>query len=162
MSVQAELRAQMGPEYKRPKVVVWFEDAPRRDVPRTEKEGRPCYTTATFYCERNPKDRFTQVKRVATDEDYQNWPEAYEHYLAIHEMRKKPRVDFLPDMDVGTVKEMNAIEVYTLEDLLANDLPEWAKWRDMARRVLDALDGKAPAPAPAYTGMADFSMEMSL
>jgi len=161
-----ELKKRLGPEYVKPKIVVWFEDHARRNVQLTKESGRPRYTSEVFYCERNPKDRFTEVKRVATPEDIEQWPDQYEHYKKVHAIHSAARVRFLPGIDVGTVEEMVAVDVYTLDQLLETDVPEWEEWRVLARKILKAIESddepQAKPVQPVYTGAADFAMEFTL
>lgn len=165
MNPADELKAKLGPEYQKPKIVVWFRDHARPDQMATSASGRPRFTSEVYYCERNPKDPTAEVQRLATQEDFERWPDEYAHYQKVHALRSQPRVRFLPGIDVGTVAEMNAIGVYTLEDLVADTHPEWNEWRQLARKVLDALGSDAPVKESRNTFTASaggFEMEFAL
>ena len=165
METAQELKQRLGPEYQKPKVVVWFEDHARRNAQLTKDSGRPRFSSEIFYCERNPKDRFTEVKRLATEQDKEMWPDQFEHYEKVHAIHSAPRIRFLPGIDVGTVEEMIALDIYTLDQLLGTDVPEWQEWRELAGRILRAIDSKqepVKVAPPVYTGSADFAMEIAL
>ncbi len=161
-----KFREALGPEYTKAKVVVWFADHARPNQIRTQEQGRPCFDSCIYYHEKNPKDSTLEVARLATERDFQRYPEQYERYLRVHAQRAKPRVKMLPGITVGEVKEMHAADVYSLDQLLQTSLPEWAKWRELAQRLLAAIENKQPEPAapkPRVMGTGgSFDMEVFL
>lgn len=130
------IRKALGPEYDhsgKPHVY-FFDHAMPIDSP-----DRPRFKNAVYISKTSKTSLDTQkFNAKASEQDKQEYPREWEHYLKVKETLSKPRVAMLPGIDVATLAEMKAIEIVTLEQLLAQDLFE--DWQPLARRILHAIN----------------------
>ena len=136
--IEQEIRRSLGAEYdhtKKPSVY-FFDNAVKVS---TDEEDRPRFKNAVYISKKSTTSNGTQdFHRKIIDSDKAEFPAEWEHYLKVKDNLKKPRIALLPGMDEATKHEMQAIGIYSLEDLVSQD--EFNEWKDLARRILDATD----------------------
>lgn len=166
MNIEQQFLAQLGPDYaKESKTIAYFFDHAVRDDIASKREGRPVYIDHVYLSKRSAlsqsKDEF---HRRATEEDRHDFPKEWARYEMVKNHLSKPRVKMLPGLPKSVEMELEELSIRTLAELAACNVGRYSKWRDMAQRILAALESKeAPKPALKAVGTgADFHIEMTL
>lgn len=167
MNIEEQFRAQLGPDYaKTSKTIAYFFDHAVRDDVASKREGRPVYVDQVYLSKRSALSQARdEFHRRATEEDQSEFAKEWQRYLLVKDNLSKPRVKMLPGIPESTVRELQELEIYSLEELLACKHSGYEKWQTMARKILDALSApEAPKAQPlkAVGAGAEFHIEYTL
>ena len=136
--VEKQFRAALGPEYDHSaKPTVYFFD----NAVQVESPDRPRFKNCVYISKTSKTSVGTQdFHRKAGDEDKAEFPAEWNHYLLVRDNLKKPRIGLLPGIDQAIMHEMKALDIYSLEQLLAQE--HFDDWKQLARRILSASENQ--------------------
>jgi len=135
---QSFLKA-LGPEYNRDSLPhVYFADHAVEDATLTAKSGRPRFKNAVYINKTSKTSTTAQWLGKATEQDKLIFPDEWAHYLKVRENLREIRIGLLPAIDMATTAEMNALGIFNLKQLVAQE--HFSTWKELARRILDATD----------------------
>lgn len=98
--------------------IVYFEDRPVPDGPKSKEQGHPCFKNRTFIIKITPGDRLLRVERPMRDEDKAEFPKQWEAY---EKKQANTHTGWLleqwPILTTIQVMEMKAQNIFTVEQL---------------------------------------------
>ncbi|OHV23847.1 hypothetical protein EOS93_28165 [Rhizobium sp. RMa-01] len=122
----------------------------------TEKEGRPIFADKEFVRIFIAGDKHTEVYREVTDNDKQRFADAYKRFKEGAEAREQltgtPLAQW-PYLKPSQIKEMEAVNIYTVEQLAALS--------DTAKQKIGMGANELTAAARAYLATAENSSAAS-
>lgn len=127
----------LGPEYNRESLPhVYFSDHAAEDATLTTESGRPRFNNEVYINKTSKTSTTAQWLGKATEQDKLMFPDEWAHYLKVRENLRELRIGLLPAVDMATIAEMNALGIYNLKQLVAQD--HFSAWKSLARSILDA------------------------
>lgn len=140
-------------------VYVQFYDRPVLDKEKTAKEGRQCFKDATYIRKIVAGDPKNEVDRPANQNDYTDFPGAYEAYKKKSEAMEGTPLKEWPAINRSQVEELAAFKVYTVEQLASvsdGNLKNIGPLLALRQKARDFIDrAKADAPIASLQAQVD-------